>query len=316
MSAGSARTALNYQREWDRLYQQPTDAEAVWSQTTWQHAGTVPTTWLANLMDEPWLTSQDGKKEGPLRELAVRTPATEAILGDDRNCFAYELDEHDALSPAVRALRVETDPQVSEIEIERLAAVRDLDGTVCTNGSWRCVMRPSRPRARSGSYRPTIWLATCRTEAQGPFCEEARPRTCKRWMVSPLPRYFSARQIFGGRRPFVSERSPAERLWRALRIPARPASAIASTCWLTLPAARLVKQDKQILVNTYLYLEPRILLASSREFDSLAHSPRLGRRLVAHRPPVHVVAGDDIARPCPRVSPYGGLTQHRRPCPA
>ena len=124
-----ARALLStLEREWDRLYSAHTKAVAVWSDRRWHQAGAIPTTWLAKAMDEPWLTSEDGKKKAP-RDLAVRTPATEAILGDDHSSFSYELGEGDASSPVVRALGVETDPQVSEM-VEQLATLRDEGGAV------------------------------------------------------------------------------------------------------------------------------------------------------------------------------------------
>jgi hypothetical protein len=74
------------QRDWDRVFAGHTEATAVYSSSTWQRAGVIPASWLALLMGEPWLTSEDGRKKPP-REVAIRTPATEAIYGDNRSLF-------------------------------------------------------------------------------------------------------------------------------------------------------------------------------------------------------------------------------------
>lgn len=124
-----ARALLNtLEREWERLYASHTTADAVWSEHTWRDAGEIPPSWVANAMCEPWLTSENGKKKAPC-ELAVRTPATEAISGNNPSLFAFGLDESDAASAAIRALGIQTDPQVSEM-VDQLTNIRD-QGGVC-----------------------------------------------------------------------------------------------------------------------------------------------------------------------------------------
>ena len=74
-------------------------------------------------MDTAWLNDSEGTPRPPAAELAVRTPATEAIHGPEYDSFAIDLNAGLATSPAVRALGVETDPRVSEI-IEMLGEMR------------------------------------------------------------------------------------------------------------------------------------------------------------------------------------------------
>src|SRR5205814_651619 len=107
-------------------YAAHTSATAVWSYGSWHAAGAIPATWLAFARDEPWLSSEDGKRKPP-SALAVRTPATEAIFGDDQSSFAYELDESEAVSPAIRALGIATDPEVSEM-VGQLETIRGRGG--------------------------------------------------------------------------------------------------------------------------------------------------------------------------------------------
>lgn len=118
-----ARALLStLKREWNRLYEDCTSADAVWSERGWRISGTIRATWLGHAMDEPWLTSEDGTKRKPV-ELAVRTRVTEFLYGNDRESFAYGLDESDASSSVVRALGIRTDPQVSEM-VDELVSLR------------------------------------------------------------------------------------------------------------------------------------------------------------------------------------------------
>src|SRR5207249_4116200 len=108
---------------WDRLYAEHLTATAVYSYGTWQSAGEIPATWLGWAADEPWLTNELGKPRPP-SELAVRTRITEAIYGDDRARFAAELGSEESGLASVRALGIETDPEVDEM-IEQLVTLRE-----------------------------------------------------------------------------------------------------------------------------------------------------------------------------------------------
>jgi hypothetical protein len=269
-----ARALLNaLGREWERLYKPHTEALAVWSSGNWRAAGQIPATWLAFARDEPWLSSENGVRKPP-KELAVRTRATEAIYGHDRDRFAYELDESEATSPLVRALGIETDPQVSEM-VEHIEAMRESGkqpdeamimlryaaiGAACRRRDLMPDdmvgdMTVRKLRARFGVHptRPGLVFAG------------------GRWL--PPVRARLGAPIFGHRRAFVSERSDAARLWRVLRIP----RAGISDCLQVLDEiSRLGNPDladEQILVNTYLYMEAHIGGAARRERAELRTMP-------------------------------------------
>jgi hypothetical protein len=269
-----ARALLNaLSREWERLYASHTDALAVWSYGSWHVAGQIPATWLAFARDELWLSSEDGVPKPP-KELAVRTRATEAVYGNDRGRFAYELDESEAMSPLVRALGIKTDPQVSEM-VEHIEALRENgkspdEATLALRYAAigaACKRRDLMPddivgdmivrrlRARFGVHRTKPGLVF----AAGQWLPPARVR-----LGAP---------ILGHRRGFVSERSDAARLWRVLRI-AHPGM---SDCLEVLDEiARLASPgtaDEQVLVNTYLYMEAHIGAATRREREKLRTMP-------------------------------------------
>lgn len=288
--------------EWGRLYAAHTAAAAVWSYSNWHKAGTIPTTWLAAAMDEPWLTSEDGKKKAP-RELAVHTPATEAIFGDDRSSFAYELDESHAASPTVRALGIQTDPQVSEM-VDQLAALRDQGEAVdertlalryAAIGA-ACRKRDPSPDDLVGDLSMRKLRARFGTQANKPGLIYANGR----WL--PPSKVYLGAPIFGRRRAFVSERSAAERLWRALRI-GPPSVGDCLDVLVEVARSSPDEQDEQILVNTYLYLETLLATASSRELARLQELPVWNGNAWQTIRPIYVVADPEVAQALsPRIS--------------
>jgi len=291
-----ARALLStLQREWGRLYAPHTEAVAVWSESSWRRAGKIPTSWLANAMDEPWLTNEDGKKRAP-RQLAVRTPATEAIFGDDRSLFAHGLDESDAQSAAVRALGIQTDPEVSEM-VEQLATLRDEGGSMDEPKltlryaaiAAACKKREPSPDDMIGDLPMRKLRARFGIQRNRPGLIYANGR----WL--PPSRVFLGAPIFGGRRPFVSERSAAERLWRALRM--APPSVGDCTDVLTEVAGGIPDRDDDgILVNTYRYLEEHVPNASSRELTRIRSLPLWNGVAWQTNRPIYVVADEDVAQ--------------------
>lgn len=290
-----ARALLStLQREWDHLYAPHSEAVAVWSDASWRRAGEIPASWLANAMDEPWLTGEDGKKGAP-RQLVVRTPATEAIFGDDRSSFAHGLDESDAQSAAVRALGMRTDPQVSEM-VEQLTTLRDEGGAVDERSvtlryaaiAANCRKREPSPDDMVGDLPMRKLRARFGTQRNRPGLVYANGR----WL--PPSKVFLGAPIFGGRRPFVAERSAAEKLWRALRM--APPS-ISDCIDVLTEIARGIPddQDGQILVNTYHYLEMHIANASSRQLARLRHIPLWNGAEWQTDRPIYVVADAEVA---------------------
>jgi hypothetical protein len=102
---------LTLDREWHR-YAPNLRATAVYSDRTWQTAGEISANWIARLRDEAWLTNELGDSHRP-PELLARTSETEAIFGDERELFAYGIDQTLARSRVVRALKLSAKPQVA-----------------------------------------------------------------------------------------------------------------------------------------------------------------------------------------------------------
>lgn len=245
----------------------------MWSHGTWRVAGQIPATWLALARDEKWLSSQNGVRKPP-KELAVRTPATEAVYGNDRGRFAYELDESEAMSPLVRALGVETDPQVSEM-VEHIEALRDrgkppdeamLALRYAAIGA-ACQRRDLMPDDMVGDMTVRRLRARFGVHPAKPGLVFAAGR----WLPPGRVRLGAA--IFGHRGAFVSERSEAARLWRVLRI-APPG--LLDCLGILDEIARLDRPDaadEQVLVNTYLYMEAHTGTATRREREKLRTMP-------------------------------------------
>ena len=110
-------------RDWDRLFADHAEVPAVVSYYRWEEQAKIPASWLSAAMDTAWLDDSEGTPQPPV-DLAIRTPATEAIHGPEYESFAISLDAELATSPAVRALGIETDPRVSEI-VEMLGEMRE-----------------------------------------------------------------------------------------------------------------------------------------------------------------------------------------------
>lgn len=266
-----ARALLNtLEREWERLYASDVQARAVWSYGSWHTAGLIPATWLAFAIDEPWLSSEDGARKPP-RELAVRTPATEAVFGNDKSRFALELDESEATSPVVRALRVETDPQVSEM-VEHIEELRDAGDApdervlalrYAAIGS-ACKKRELLPEDLVGDLTVRRLRARFGVRPQGRGLVYASGQ----WL--PPARVRLGAPIFGARGAFVSERSGAERLWRALRIEHPTVGDCLDVLDEIVRAGAPDEADEQVLVNTLVYLEARLHTATRRERERLS----------------------------------------------
>lgn len=280
-------------REWDRLYSDHLFARAVYSDYSWRVAGSIPTSWIGRAMDFPWLTNELGKPTAP-RGLAVRTPATEAIFGDDRALFARDLTENDASSPFVRALRIETDPQVSEL-VEQIAQIRETG---------------SNPNSRDVEIRYAAIASACIKQGQG-FEERVgdltkrqlrarfgnqqnRPGlifTNDQWL--PIPRVFLGASIFGNRRAFVSNKTAAARLWQTLGIK----QVTVKDCIDVLEeiaGENPTNPDEQALVNTYHSIEEIIDAATERDKKRLASLPLWTRNKWTSKRPVFVSTYPEI----------------------
>jgi len=286
---------LTLAREWQRLYATHVSAKAVWSYGSWHTAGTIPATWLARAMDEIWLTSEDGQKKPP-RELALRTHATAAIYGDDPGSFIEEIAENDGLSHVLSALGVQVDPQVSEM-IDQLVALRAQGGVVDAKAvSLRYAAIGAACGRRDLSPDDLVGDLTLRKlRARFGVQHAKKPGliyTEGRWL--PPAGVFSGAPIFGQRRPFVSERSSAERLWRALGVVA-PSIGDCVDVLEEMAHEASEAPDEQVLVNVYNYIESKLGTSTARERARLGKLPLWTGHAWQTKRPVYVVDDTQIS---------------------
>lgn len=270
-------------REWERRYSTRLEAQAVYSDRKWRPVGVVPTRWIAQLRDEPWLTNEAGDSCRP-SELVVRTPATEAIFGDARDLFASEIDAALARSPVVRALGVRADPQVSEM-IDELKDMRQ-DGRDADTDRIKllyaaiaaaCKRRESKPSDRVGD----LTVRELRSRFGTRRAKQGLVYASGHWL--PPSSVFLGAPVFGVRRAFVSER-PATALWRTVRV-SQPDLGDCIDVLLELASEPTAVESQDILVNTYQYMEPLLDEAPAKQVVRLAELPLwTGAEWVTRRP--------------------------------
>lgn len=281
-----ARALLStLEREWTRLYADHLSTTAVYSSYSWNVAGTVPTSWIAYAMDIAWLTNEAGQPSAPCK-LAVRTPAMEAIYGDDRHRFARELEPSDAATPVLRALRVEADPQVSEL-VDQLERIRrsgevippsqlDLRYAAIAAASTK---REPGPDERVGDL--TVKQLRARFGAQRNL--PGLIFVNGRWL--PPSQVFLGPPIFGTLRPFVPAKSPANPLWRILHIKPPSLTHCIELLEEIAGSEDEVPDQQKILVSTYAHIEDNLKEASARERRALARLPLwIGKGWARERP--------------------------------
>jgi hypothetical protein len=281
-------------REWKRAYAGNLKTQAVYSYRTWHYAGEVPTEWIAQLMDEPWLTNEAGEPRSP-SELVARTPATEAIFGDNRDLFAFEIDATLARTPLVRALKVRADPPVSEM-IDELKEIRQRHQESDTGRlkllytaiSAACRKPDPQPSDRVGD----LTVRDLRSRFGTRRAKQGLVLTAGRWLPPPL--VFLGAPIFGHRRAFVSEK-PATALWRTLRI-VRPDLRDCIDVLMELAESPPEAADQEILVNTYQYIETILTDAPAKQVGRLANLPLWAGAKWVTRRPVYVAYESSIAR--------------------
>jgi hypothetical protein len=285
-------------REWDRLYADYEEAAAVHAEWSWRRETTVPASWLAAASEKPWMSTEAGAPAAP-RQLIVRTPQTEALYGRAAANFAADVTPEMAASPAVRALGITTDPQVSAV-VDELADLRE-------QGS------AADPAAAEVRY---IALATAVTnvdpdpdagvgdlnvrQLRGRFgnqrTKEGLILVDGQWL---RPRdVLRGRPIFGARRRFVPDRSHADRLWRVLNV----RTPTVTDCIVVLReiarSKRLSHEDTQVLLNTYVYLDQALVEGgrpNRNELRALGTLPVWTGRTWTSTRPIYVTEDPSIA---------------------
>lgn len=281
-------------REWDRIYSSRVLATAVYSQNTWRSAGRVPATWVARAADTPWLTSEAGKRRKP-SELAVRTPATEAIFGNDRSIFSAEVDASLASSAVVRVLRIRTDPEVSEV-VEHLSQLRSQGSQA--DASAVLVRYAAIAAAVPGTDlapEDSVGDLTVR-QLRGRFGSSKASGglifVTEEWLAPS--NVLLGRPIFGGRRAFAPGPRSLDPLWRLLKIsPPTLHDCVEVLGELTFESA---EANENIIVNTYLYLDELLKDAKPKEKQLFRKLPLWTTEGWCTERPIFAVEDAELAR--------------------
>ena len=259
------------EREWTRLYARNLTAEAVFSEYTWQRAGTISATWIASAKDEPWLRSEAGRQIAS-RFATVRTRSTAAIYGNDRVRFAKDLEESDATSPVIRALGIGTDPQVSELidQLTEMRARRDIPSNHDLNLRYAAIAANCKHHSPSAdNFVGDLTVRQLRARFGSQRRKEGLVYSGGRWL--PPSRVYLGAPIFSQRRPFVSGNA-AVALWHTLNI--RPPSVADCLDVLHEVATEEGEDvDDELLVNTYQYVDQRLADAGPKELTRLKNPP-------------------------------------------
>lgn len=281
-------------RDWQRLYDGRETARAVYSSNSWYEAATLPATWLATAMDTAWLSTEAGRPSAPT-DLVVRTKTNEALYSHDGDVFAWEVPSDMAVSPAVRALGLTTDPRVSEV-VDQLAELQASGEPVAESDvvvryaalSAAVVNVDAAPDSKIGDL-------TVR-QLRGRFGADTRKPGLilvdGAWL--PPKNVLRGRPIFGKRRAFVPDRSHSDRLWRVLGI-ASPSIRDCLEVLGDLASGTPSDDDEQVLLDTFVFMADQMTDATARETRAIADLPLWsGRRWLAQRP-IYVVDDDDVA---------------------
>jgi hypothetical protein len=263
--AGALIATLN--RAWPRLYASRESADAVWAYYSMNRVGKVPATWRAAVAEVPWMSNERGARRAP-RDLAVRTPAFEAIFGDAPRLFAHGLDERQVNQPAVRGLGFEAEPHASTL-VERLEELREqeLDGKpIAAVEVERCyaALAASCPDPHQRNRRRVDDLPI--SELRRRFGVGVRSkraglvRTEGRWVAPATTAVFIGQPIFHQHALFVPE--VAERLWTLLDM-RRPTMADCFDVLRRVTELGAPDADRPALMDTYRYLRTAVAAAKT-----------------------------------------------------
>jgi hypothetical protein len=282
-------------REWSRLYADKGEAQAVVSMWGWVQHGRLPATWLATAIDTAWLNSRDGNPTRP-RELVVRTPATEAMYGENFELYAVDIDERLARSPAVRALNIATDPRVSEV-IDQLGEIHE-EGSVPEAATVAARYLALAGAVRKVDAEPDEMVGDI-TVRQLRTRFGVDPRKPGLILVDGTwfrPRQvYRGRRILGPRRPFVPEPTRADRLWRLLSIPLPDVGACVGVLDEIAKEGPPDAADEEVLCNVYAYLETAVSGESARVLSTVRSMPLWTGSAWSRKRPLYAVEDDGWA---------------------
>jgi hypothetical protein len=282
---------LTLDREWKDLYEGHESATAVYSDRTWVPTATIPASWRAGAMDTPWLSNEAGLPTPP-RQLAVRTPLTEALYGRDAATFASDVVEGLASSPAVRALGLTADPSVEELvgELTQLSAGPDEVDHAAVAVRYVAIARAvTTVDAGPDSMVGNLTVRQLRARFGNDRRKPGLILVDGEWL--PPMKVMRGRPIFGSRRAFVPEGKSADRLWRVLGIRPPTVSDCVSVLNELAASGAPTQDDEQVLADTYVYLSDRVTQASRSEQRAIAGLPLWsGERWLTQRP---IFAVDD-----------------------
>jgi hypothetical protein len=285
-------------REWDRLYADHDETAAVYADWSWRRTTTVSASWLAAAAERQWMSTEAGAPAAP-NELIVRTPQTEALYGRVAPNFAADVTPDMAASPAVRALGITTDPQVSRV-VEELADLRE-QGSAADPAATEVRYIALAAAVTNADPDPDslvgdLSVRRLRARFGNERTKEGLILVDRQWL---RPRdVLRGRPIFGARRRFVPDRSHADRLWRVLNVRTPTVTDCVMVLREIARSKRESHEDKQVLLNTYVYLDQALGEGrrNRKEVQALGSLPVwIGRAWRSTRP-IYVIEDLSIAQ--------------------
>jgi len=283
-------------RAWNRLYADRVVASAVRSDYSWRHIGNVPTTWLSILMSEPWLSNKFARPKPP-RSLAFQSARMLEAFGPNNSFYGAEFDGLETHTHVLEALGVQTFPHASRI-IDVLGDLRRKgeggravahDATVLYDalGQHAIVLAgPMTPDRRIDD----LTISQVRARFGIATGKPGLILAAGRWL--PPSAVFRGPAIFGKRRPFVPDRTRADRLWEVLNIQPPSIEDCIGVLNEMADGAPDV-QDEAVLIDIYRHAAEGLAGAEMAEREALLRVPLWdGSRWNRKRP---IYAVDDPA---------------------
>ena len=277
-------------REWERLYADHQEADAVATGGRWNFRGSVPATWLAVAMDTPWLSNAKGAPCAP-GDLVASTPLNRAMYGNDYEGYAA-IDPELTHSAAVRALGITTDPEASGI-VGQLKELRDAgpdpDRDVVASLYLALSTAVDDPDANADDLiddLPVRQLRARFSEGIGLIL------TADGW--KRRTEVYRGKPIFDRWRPIVPEAKGAEDLWRLLSVPI-PGIGDCVSVLREVAKQPPRDEDRPTLASIYRHLETLVPAARRTDLRMLRGIPLWTGRAWTKARPIYAVDDESVA---------------------
>ena len=198
-------------REWDELSEH-VEADAEYHYYNWKIAGRVPSTWIAMLASEPWLSSMAKTKVAPLG-IAIDSAKTRLTRGNRKKEYVAELVEADSTKDLIKFLGVKGVPPVSELVLEITALKEKFEKEV----EIKDVLPLYEALAALIPNERVSHVGDVPSQELTKLFEDRKLLLTERGWLPPS-KVFRGRPIFKDRRTFVSEHRTLMSLWRFLRV--------------------------------------------------------------------------------------------------